>query len=465
MYLSSGYTSAKPSAPANKIDRLVAGLSARGLQVRHAPDVGQPDSLADLTRHRQRVAGEHLHRNAQVLEFGDELLGIRPRRIVQRHQSDQCGGARLGAARHRQRPIALRGRFADARLQRLDCRGLESAGLGDGAHGAFHHAQPLPVLLDHGFRPPVFRIERCEGDGRDLGKVVEDVPLLRRGQEREVNRILVGFLRRERAGEQHVGFRRVLQRDHAGDGQLVHRDRARLVHAEHVHRRGILRGAEAGDQHAALGQLLRPDGHADREHDGEGDRHRAHQQDEHERDHLEERRAADQRQHDHHAQQRADDDEEPADDLGHHRFDVKLRTRLLHEFRGAAKIGLRPGQHHHAVAFAPADDGPRREHFAGRLVRVLRFAGERRLVHAQRSGEEFHVRRDDVAGSHANDVAGDQLPGGNDLPVRIAPDARTDLQPSPQCLNDAGGPALLHKAQHGVDNQQRAHHGEVRDIS
>ena len=263
--------------------------------------LGKPDSLADLTRHRQCVAGEHLYRNAQVVEFGDELLGIRPRRIIQRHQSEQCWGARLGAARYRQRPIALRGRFADARLQRLDCRRLESAGLGDGAHGAFHHAQPLPVLFDHGFRPPVFRIERCEGDGRDLGKVVEDVPLLCRSQEGEVNRILVGFLRRERAGEQHVGFRRVLQRDHAGDGELVHRDRARLVHAEHVHRRGILRGAKAGDQHAALRQLLRPDGHADREHDREGDRHRAHQQDEHERNHLDERRAADQRQHDHHA--------------------------------------------------------------------------------------------------------------------------------------------------------------------
>jgi hypothetical protein len=180
--------------------------------------------------------------------------------------------------------------------------------------------------------------------------------------------------------------------------------------------------------------------------------------------HFDERRAADQRQHDHHAKQRADDDEEPADDLGHHRFDVKFRTRLLHEFRGAAKVGLRPGQHHHAVAFAPADDGPRREHFAGRFVRVLRFAGERRLVHGQRSGEEFHVRRDDVAGPHANDVAGDQLPGGNDLPARIAPDARTDLQPFPQCLNDTGGPALLHEAQHGVDHQQRAHHDEIGEF-
>ena len=59
---------------------------------------------------------------------------------------------------------------------------------------------------------------------------------MRRGKERQVNRILVGYLRREGAGEQHVGFRRLLQGDHAGDGQLVQRDGARLVHAEHVHR-------------------------------------------------------------------------------------------------------------------------------------------------------------------------------------------------------------------------------------
>jgi len=51
------------------------------------------------------------------------------------------------------------------------------------------------------------------------------------------------------------------------------------------------------------------------------------------------------------------DEEEPADDLGHHRIDVELRTRLLHEFRGAAKVGLGPDQHDHAVALAAADDG------------------------------------------------------------------------------------------------------------
>ena len=201
--------------------------------------------------------------------------------------------------------------------------------------------------------------------------------LLRRSQERKVNRILVGFLRRQGAGEQHVGFCRVLPRDHACDGQLVHRNRARLVHAEHIHRRGILHRAEAGHQHAALRQILRSEGRADREHDREGDRHGAHQQDKQKRNHLKERRAANQGQHDHHHQQRADDDEEPADDLGHHHFDVEFRHCLLYQFGGAAKVGLRPGQQNYAVAFPPAHDGPRREHTSGRLVRVLGLAGER----------------------------------------------------------------------------------------
>ena len=53
---------------------------------------------------------------------------------------------------------------------------------------------------------------------------------------------------------------------------LFHRDRARLVHAEHVHRRRIFGGAEARDEHAALGQLLRADGHADREQRPTGDK-------------------------------------------------------------------------------------------------------------------------------------------------------------------------------------------------
>ncbi len=47
---------------------------------------------------------------------------------------------------------------------------------------------------------------------------------------------------------------------------------------------------------------------------------------------------------------------------------------------------------------------------------------------------------------------------------RIAPDAGADLQPFPQCLNDTGRSLLLHEAQHRIDNQQRAHHREIREF-
>jgi len=49
-----------------QVNGLVAGHSARCLQIGHTPDDGQTNSLPDLKRHRKRVAGEHLYRNAEV---------------------------------------------------------------------------------------------------------------------------------------------------------------------------------------------------------------------------------------------------------------------------------------------------------------------------------------------------------------------------------------------------------------
>ena len=82
-----------------------------------------------------------------------------------------AGCARLRDACDCQHSIAFRGRLIDARLQLLNGRGLESTSLDDGARGAFHYAQPLPVPLDHGFRPPNVRIEWCGRDWRDDRRV------------------------------------------------------------------------------------------------------------------------------------------------------------------------------------------------------------------------------------------------------------------------------------------------------
>ena len=75
-------------SPGEEINFLIASLRASRFQVRHPLDVGQPNSLANLSRHRQGVAGEHLYRNAEVVKCCYQLLGIRARRIIQRDQSN-----------------------------------------------------------------------------------------------------------------------------------------------------------------------------------------------------------------------------------------------------------------------------------------------------------------------------------------------------------------------------------------
>ena len=94
--------------------------------------------------------------------------------------------------------------------------------------------------------------------------------------------------------------------------------------------------------------------------------------------------AAEERQYGHSPEQHANDGEKPTHNLRHHGFDVQFRACLLHELGGAAEISLRAGQHNHAVAFSPADDGARREHVARRLFRFLGLSGESRLINAHK---------------------------------------------------------------------------------
>ena len=260
---------------------------------------------------------------------------------------------------------------------------------------------------------------------------------------------------------QNVGLRRVAQRNDARHRQLVHGDRPRLIRAQDVHRRGIFGGAEPRHQHAAPRQLRRSDGHAHREHHRQGDRNGAHQEDEQERQNLDERRIAHESEHNDHGQQRADDEEQPADDPGDHGFDMQFRPRALDQLRGPPKVGLRSRQNHHAVALAVTDNRPRGQDVGWVLANLLRFAGESRLVYAHRPAEEPDVGRNDVAGADADNVAGDQLVGRNELPGRIPPHAGHDLQAFPQRRHDAGRAPLLRETQHGVDHQQPPYHDEI----
>jgi len=178
-----------------------------------------------------------------------------------RHQSDQSKTPVRPRATASVDSLSVR--IVDPRHQRLN-RGMKSAGFGNGARH-LSHAQPLPFCSTT-LPSPVFRIERCEGNGRDLGQVVEDMPLLCRSQKCEVNRILLASWMRVRQRTTHRLPSRVQRITGAGTA-IDSCNRARLVHARDVHGRGILCGAEARDQHTALRQSsIRR--HADREHTG-----------------------------------------------------------------------------------------------------------------------------------------------------------------------------------------------------
>lgn len=146
--------------------------------------------------------------------------------------------------------------------------------------------------------------------------------------------------------------------DHAGHGEPIHRDRAGLVDTQHVRRRDVIGCAETRQEHAPPSQLFRTDRHAHAQHDGERDRHRAHEQNEEQRYDGQQGLTTNQRQHHHESEQRAHDGEAPHHDLRDDRLDVHLRPCLGDQRRGPAEGRLRAGQQDETISFAPPHDRP-----------------------------------------------------------------------------------------------------------
>ncbi len=214
-------------------------------------------------------------------------------------------------------------------------------------------------------------------------------------------------------------------------------------------------------QHAPACQLHRPHRHAHREHDRQRDRHRAHEQDQHQGQYLEEGHAAPQGDAGRHREERADDQEEPPDQGGHDGLDVQLRARHRHELGRPAEVGAPARQDDHAVRFPPAHERPR-VHEGSRIpADVQRLARERRLVHRQFARHDSHVRRDDITGPEAHEIAGHELPGRDRLPEPVALRARRHAKARAQGLDGPRGPAFLDDAHDGVDQQQPADDDEI----
>ena len=158
-------------------------------------------------------------------------------------------------ASHGQDPRAPLGLGARPSLQIGKAGPVEAARLSHNWHGTFHHARTPSLLFDEGLgatRPRVKWRELERPDGRGLIGAVQSPG---RREERQVNRILIRLLRRQRSIHQHLLRGEPMEWDHAGDVESIHREGAGLVHAEDVHRRRVFRCAEARHQHPLLRQL------------------------------------------------------------------------------------------------------------------------------------------------------------------------------------------------------------------
>jgi len=156
VYLSSGNTSAKPSAPASRSTASLPAAAPAAFSSAMRRMLGKPTpraiSLAIASASPVSIFTDTPRSCSAAMSClasarGGSYSVTNPSRV-----RAPGSGPRATA----QRPIALERRFGHPRFQRLDRRRLEPASFGDRAHGALHHVQALPALFDHGFGAPVF---------------------------------------------------------------------------------------------------------------------------------------------------------------------------------------------------------------------------------------------------------------------------------------------------------------------
>ncbi len=222
-------------------------------------------------------------------------------------------------------------------------RRVEAGNLRHRLHRTLCDADGAAILdLNKRFGPACLRGERYERE-RSLASL-KQLPLLRRTEEREIDRILVRFVRCKRAVAKHLSFSESRFRQRTCDRQPIRRECAGLVGTENVHVRCVFSGAEPRDQYTSARELHRAHCHAHSEHDRQRYRYRAHEQHQRQRKNFKQVETLHQRCCDGDRHQDADNQKEPFDHPRDDFFNVELRRRVLDKLRRAPEICPCPGR-------------------------------------------------------------------------------------------------------------------------
>ena len=114
------------------------------------------------------------------------------------------------------------------------------------------------------------------------------------------------------------------------------------------------------------------------------------------------------------------------------------------------------------VASPPRITDPEYTVASGGLLGVLGFPGQHRLVDAEGPTEQSHVGWDDVSLPDAGDVARNEIPRRQRLPVSFPKHASVHLQAAAKRVHDALGSALLDEGDDGIQGEEGDRDRQVR---
>mmetsp|Transcript_13814 Transcript_13814/g.41625 ORF Transcript_13814/g.41625 Transcript_13814/m.41625 type:complete len:901 (-) Transcript_13814:391-3093(-) len=480
----------------------VVGVLAAGLldQVAHAVQHRilasgvQSQLFAGLDGDGQLVAGDHLHQHAQLLGVIDGGTCVHARRIKQRQHAEHAPLERAGL-----HALRVDRRLTVGALHELGAahaHGTESARC-QVQHGlvvGFAHLVPVVGHVEHHLRRALGHAEglavgpahRRDGtlahriEGHKLEHLVAALHGLQllfaeRADHGRIDRVAVGGRHGEPAVEEQVGGVALpVEHDRVLDRELVERERAGLVGAEHVEAGQLLDHGEARHDGLLARQPGGAHGQRHREHGGHGDRHAAH--DDHQR--VGERGAvsladagagcaARAKLHAHldgeHGQD--DGDAEPAH-AREHLLKVTLLLLALHQQCSLAKEGVHAGGVHHGVHLAVRHQRAAEHHVAQRAVHRHRLSGQRALIHQQAAAlHQLAVGRHHVAQLEMHHIAGHQLGRVQHAKGAVAAHARLGAQLRLERRHRVAGVARLPVADAGVEDEQRRNQSRVNVVA
>ena len=253
--------------------------------------------------------------------------------------------------------------------------------------------------------------------------------VLQPAEHRHVDGVLIFGPRGERRGKDRLFPACAVHQERFPESQLVLRQRARLVRAEHIHTRQLFDRGQSTDNGLLPGENARPHGHRDRQDRGQRHRHGGHGQNQGELERLHHRVAA---------KESDDQDEDHQDDRDNDEKIANLQDGLLKMADGVgfldklsslAEVRLLSRGVDQSVDFAL----PHNRAGVHGLFRLPRrrqgFSRQGRLVHFDRvASQQFGVCRHDVANAQPYHVAGDEFAGRDRAPGAVAFDLRPQRQ-------------------------------------